>query len=135
MATQGLTPHLLAFGAALARHLGARLELLTLESREAGAQWTALALLLAAAGLLVAIGYLFVCLAAVFLIGSALGGGPAWAWVCLGTGLLHAAGAALLARKIRSLSNRPLFEATLQEFRKDSEWLSQNPDLNPKNPS
>ena len=44
--TPGLTQNLTAFGAALARHLGTRLELFSLESREAGAQWAAMALLL-----------------------------------------------------------------------------------------
>ncbi|MEY5009903.1 MAG: hypothetical protein RLZZ253_1042 [Verrucomicrobiota bacterium] len=126
--TPGLTQNLTAFGAALARHLGTRLELFSLESREAGAQWAALALLLGATALCIAIGYLFLCLAAVFLVGTALGGGTAWAWVCGGTGLLHGAGAAFLGRKIRALSARPIFEATMAEFRKDSVWLSQTPE-------
>jgi uncharacterized membrane protein YqjE len=126
--TPGLTRNLTAFGAALARHLGTRLELFSLESREAGAQWASLALLLGAAALCIAIGYLFLCLGAVFLVGTALGGGNAWAWVCAGTGLLHAAGAAFLGRKIRTISSRPIFEATMAEFRKDSVWLSQTPE-------
>jgi uncharacterized membrane protein YqjE len=125
---QGLSSNLLAFVSTLARHLGARLELFALESREAGAQGASVALLLAGTALCIAIGYLFLCLAAVFLIGLAFGGGNAWAWVCGATGILHVAGAAFLARKIRSLASRPLFEATLAELRKDSEWLSQNPE-------
>jgi uncharacterized membrane protein YqjE len=123
----GLAAHLVALASALACYLAGRLELLSIEGREAGAQWATLALLLAATALLVAVGYLFVCLALVFLIAWALGGGHAWAGVCAATGLLHGAAAFLITRRIKSLAAQPVFPVTLEEFRKDTAWLNQTP--------
>lgn len=104
-------------------YLRARLELASIEGKEAGVHWIkALAFLIAALVILV-FGYFFFVLAAIFAIAFAIGGKTAWIWVTLGAALLHAGGAALLLMKVRGLVSAPFFPVTLDEFRKDQAWL------------
>lgn len=113
--------HLLRAGWA---YLGSRFELALIEGREAGAQWlTAFALLIA--GLFVIVfGYFFLVFAIVFAIATAWGRESAWIWVTLGAALVHFAGAAVLLWKVKSLITRPVFTTTLEEFKRDQEWLN-----------
>jgi len=111
------------FLAAAWAYLRARFELASIESREAGTNWLkALGFLLAGVVLLV-FGYFFFCLAIVFAIATALGGGAAWIWVTLGAAVLHFAGLALLLVKVRALTREPLFPTTIAELKRDQAWL------------
>jgi uncharacterized membrane protein YqjE len=104
-------------------YLRTRLELAQIEGREAAGQYLkALGLLLGGVVVLV-FGYFFFCLALVFAIATALGGGAAWIWVTLGAAAVHFAGGALLLVKVRALAQAPIFPATLDEFKKDQAWL------------
>ncbi len=104
-------------------YLRTRLELAQIEGREAAGQYLkALGLLLGGIVVLV-FGYFFFCLALVFAVATALGGGAAWIWVTLGAAVVHFAGGALLLVKVRSLAQAPIFPATLDEFKKDQAWL------------
>jgi uncharacterized membrane protein YqjE len=104
-------------------YLRTRLELAQIEGREAVGQYLkALGLLLGGVVVLV-FGYFFLCLALVFAVATALGGGAAWIWVTLGAALGHFAGGALLLAKVRGLTQTPVFPATLDEFKKDQAWL------------
>ena len=120
----GLFAQLAALLAAKLAYLRARFELAAIEGKEALVNYgITLAL---AMGALVAIvfGYLFLVIALVFLVAWALGGGNAWIWVMLGAGVLHVIGAAGLALVARARLSRPAFAATMDEFKKDQEWLT-----------
>ena len=109
-------------GAALA-YFQARFALASLEGREAaGHYFKALGLLLVGI-VIVVFGYFFLCLAGVFAIATAFGGGNAWIWVTLAAAVLHLLVGAALVLKVRSLIHRPVFAATLEEFKRDQAWL------------
>ena len=129
-APDGLFSHAAALFSAKLVYLRARLELAGLEGREAAAH-VAVLVALAMGALVVAIfGYLFFVIAAVFLIAWALGGGNAWIWVTLGAAFMHFIAAAALAIVAKVKLSRPLFAATLDEFKKDQEWLKNPANLN-----
>ena len=120
----GFIGHLSSLLAAKLAYLRARLELAGLEGREAAIH-AAIILGLLIGGLIIAVfGYLFLILALVFLIAQvALGGGSAWIWVLASFALVHLAGAAFLFIVARMKLNAPLFSMTLEELKKDQEWL------------
>jgi uncharacterized membrane protein YqjE len=118
----GLSAHLLALLASLASYFRARMELAGLEGKEAfGAA--------AKAGGLLGLGCLFLCFGYAFLwVGVitllALCFPLHWGWWVLAAGGLHlllAAGCALAAA---TRWKKPFFPATLEEFRKDEQWLN-----------
>ena len=122
----GFLRHCSALLSAKLAYLRARLQLAGIEGKEAAVH-SAVILGLAAGGLIVlAFGYLFLVIGLVFLIAVALGGGNAWIWVLLGAALLHIAGAALLIFIAKSKLETPLFPLTLDELKKDQEWLKTN---------
>lgn len=126
----GLFSHAAALLSAKLAYFRARLELAGIEGREAAIH---LAVILALAiGALVAVvfGYLFFVIALVFLLAWLCGGGNAWIYLTFGAAFAHLAGAAVLALVARAKLSQPLFPATLNEFKKDQEWLK-----NPANPS
>ncbi len=105
-------------------HLRVRLQLAGIEGREAALHYGFL-LALAGAGLgLIAFGYLFLCLALVFLIARLFGDENAWIWVSFGMALLHLAAGASALFWIKLKIAAPMFSATLDELRKDQEWLT-----------
>ncbi len=121
----GFFAHAIELLAAAWSYARARFELASIEGREAGAHWLkAIGLLLGAVVVLV-FGYFFFCLAIVFAVATALGGGTAWIWVTLGAALLHFGIAALLLVKVRSFAREPLFPVTIKELKKDQAWLDQ----------
>lgn len=129
-APDGLFSHAAALLSAKLVYLRARLELAGLEGKEAAAH-VAVLVALAIGALVVAIfGYLFFVIAAVFLIAWAVGGGNAWIWVTLGAAFMHFIAAAALAIVAKVKLSRPLFAATLDEFKKDQEWLKNPANLN-----
>ncbi len=108
----------------LLAHLRVRLQLAGIEGREAAVHYGTL-LALAVAGLVcVVFGYLFFCLALVFLIARLLGGGNAWVWVSFGMALLHLAAGAGAVFWIKMKIAKPMFSATFDELRKDQQWLT-----------
>ena len=126
----GLFAHLSTLVAANLAYLKARLELAGLESREAAIH-LAIVLGLAIGGLVLAVfGYFFFVLAIVFLIALAFGGGSAWIYVLLGATLVHFVGAAVLVLIARGQLGVPLFPLTLEELKKDQEWLKKNANKN-----
>ena len=119
----GFIGHLSSLLAAKLAYLRARLELAGLEGREAAIH-AGIILGLLIGGLIIAVfGYLFLILALVFLIALAFGGGSAWIWVLATVSLGHFAGAAFLFIFARMKLNAPLFSMTLEELKKDQEWL------------
>lgn len=121
---EGLWGHLSGLLGAKLAYWRARAELAGIEGREAAVQY-GLALGLAVGALvLVIFGYFFLVLGVVFAIAWACGGGNAWIWVLLGAALLHVIAAGGLLLVVRMKISRPVFTATMDEFRKDQAWLT-----------
>jgi uncharacterized membrane protein YqjE len=126
----GFTRHLSALLGAKLAYLRARLALAGLEGKEALVHY-AIILALAIGAMVVAVfGYLFLVIALVFLIAWLCGGGNAWIWVTFGAALVHLVLAAVFLVIAKVKLAQPMFAATLDEFKKDQEWLK-----NPANPN
>jgi uncharacterized membrane protein YqjE len=123
--TTGVVGRARAFLAACAQYTSARVRLASIEGREAAGHGFKLLLIAGAAIVLAAFGWLFVCLAAVFLLAKALGGDSAWVWAALVMAGLHLATVILLALALRSKLRKTLFPMTIGELKKDQEWLDQ----------
>jgi uncharacterized membrane protein YqjE len=121
---RGLLAEFAALLGAKLAYLRARFELAGIEGKEALANLAIILALAVGALVVVVFGYFFVVTALVFLIAWACGGGNAWIWVMIGAGVLHFIVAAGLGLAIRMRLDRRMFEATLDEFRKDQEWLT-----------
>ena len=119
----GFFHHTLALISALLDYLKARLQLAGLEGKEAGVHYGVIAALGAAAVVVVFLGYFFLCFALVFLIAWLLGDGHAWIWVTLGMAVLHFSVAVACLWMAKTRFGAPVFSATLEEFKKDQEWL------------
>jgi len=118
----GFTEHVRSFIGTGMDYLGARLQLAGLESKEASGHYIKIVALAAAAVVAVLFGYVFLCAAIVFIIATLAH--IQWMWVMLGCGLLHVAAAAICLWVAVSKLKQPMFTATLNEFKKDREWLS-----------
>lgn len=118
----GLSGHLLALLASLAGYLRARFELAGIEGKDAAGRFISAAIFLGVAVGFLAFGYAFAWIGVIALI--AIKYPQHWGWIVLGAGALHFVGAAVCACIIRSLCKKPVFEATLEEFKKDQEWLN-----------
>lgn len=124
-ARAGIFGHFSALLAAKLAYLKARLELAGIEGKEAAIHLGIILGLAIVALVLLIFGYFFLVLFLVFLIGLAFGGN-AWVWVMLGAALLHLIGAALLLLIAKVRLGIPLFPLTLEELKKDQEWLKTN---------
>ena len=117
----GLMPSVTALLGSVMGYLRARLELAGIEGREAVALYLKIAILLVAALLLLAFGYAFLWIGALALLASVCT--FHWAWLVLGIAVLHCAGVAACIWGVRRLWKKEVFSATLEEFRKDQQWL------------
>ncbi len=113
--------HLLASGI---EYVHARLELAGLEGKEAFVVCAKVAAALIMAVALLAFGYIFCLMGLVAVL--VYFSGFFWGWVVLALALLHFIGVALCLLIARACWRRPCFPATLEEFRKDQEWLSRS---------
>lgn len=109
--------------AAVASYFHARLALLGLEFKDAGMNFVKIAILLVVAVLALVFGYIFFVIAAAFLVTWLFHW--QWGWVTLGFGVGHlllTAACLLIAKSRFGISS---FASTIEEFKKDKEWLSQ----------
>ena len=120
-ADSGLSRHLLALLASLAGYFRARLELAGIEGKEAAAIYLKAAVLIAVALLLFAFGYAFLWIGLIALIAAV--SHLAWGWLVLGAGFLHVVGALAGGWMAVVLCKKPVFGSTVEEFRKDQQWL------------
>jgi uncharacterized membrane protein YqjE len=120
----GFFSHASSWLSAALTYLRARLQLAGMEGKEASVHYLLIVALLIGALVVVVFGYFFFCLFLVFLLALAFGGGQAWIWVTLGMALLHFGLAAACAIMAKNKFAQPKFEATMEEFRKDQEWLN-----------
>ena len=124
-ANAGFFGHVAGFVGGVAEYIRLRLRLAGLEAKEAGIHYAIIAGLVAGAVVVLGFGYLFFCLALVFAIAALFPHHPhAWIWITFGMALLHF-GAALVAILLaRAKILMPMFTATLEEFKKDQQWLT-----------
>ncbi|MEO6739189.1 MAG: phage holin family protein [Chthoniobacteraceae bacterium] len=123
--TAGVVGRARKFLAACAQYASARLRLASIEGREAAAHGFKLLMIVGAAIVFGAFGWLFACLAAVFLLAKAFGGANGWVWAALIMAGLHFAGVLALALVLKSKLGTTLFPMTAEELKKDQEWLDQ----------
>jgi uncharacterized membrane protein YqjE len=119
---EGFINNLRVLAASVVAYLAARLQLAGIESKEAAVHGLKIVALLAAGVFGFVFGYIFFCIAVVFLASYFLA--INWMWILLAAGLLHFAGAAVALLIARAKFSRPLFEATIAEFKKDQTWLN-----------
>jgi uncharacterized membrane protein YqjE len=117
----GLLENALALLTTAADFFESRLALAAKESKSAALQILIMIGSLLFAGLLCVMGY-------VFLIVSAIAGlahlvGTSWPWIALIVGLVHFIIALVLLLIARSRITKPMFRDTVDELKKDREWL------------
>ncbi len=109
--------------ASAAGYLHARFELLSLEAKDAGANYVKLAIVLVCAVLFLLAGLVFLLFAAVYAIAALFN--FHWGWVFFGFAVLSLGLTAGLALVAKARWKIPSFPASVAEFKKDKEWLSQ----------
>ncbi|MEO7318690.1 MAG: phage holin family protein [Chthoniobacteraceae bacterium] len=121
----GLFSHSASALAATVRYWKARLTLVGIEAREAGGHYGIAAAMLAGALFVAILGYVFLIITLVFAIAAAFDSAHAWLGVMAAAALLHLAGAAALVWLAGRRLRKGAFPATLAEFQKDQQWLTQ----------
>ena len=124
-ASRGLVAELLSLVGSVGRHVQSLGALAGEEAREAGALYLRLAVMLFAAILFAAFGYVLVLLFLAFLIATIFH--VAWIWILLGFSLLHLLGAFLCASHVKNHWQTPVFSATTTEIRRDLDSLKSQP--------
>lgn len=117
----GLFDSLASLLGSFSGYVGARLELLGLESRAASRNYLRVLILAVVAVLALALGYIFVVLGLVFLVHGWTG----WSWPVLTAafGGAHLLVVVFCALNIKSRVAVPAFTESLAELRKDRTWL------------
>ncbi len=128
--TPGLPESIRLMLASAAGYFHARFALLSLEAKDAGANYVKLAIVLVCLVLFLLIGLLFLVMAAVYAIAALFS--FRWGWVFLGFAVLSLGLTALLALVAKARFKAPSFPASIAEFKKDKEWLSQTKSTNPR---
>ena len=117
----GLLGNALSLMSAVVEFFETRFALIAKESKSAAVQMLVLVIsLLVAVGLCLT-GYVFLIVCAI--VGIAYLVGTWWPWIALIIALLHFMIAMLCLLIARSRITKPLFRATLDELKKDREWL------------
>lgn len=121
--TAGVFGDFSALIAAKLSYLQARLKLAGIEGKEAAIHGGIIIGLALGALIALVFGYILLVLALVFLVALAFGGGNAWIWVLIAAAAIHIIGALVLLLVARAKLGTPLFPLTLDELKKDQEWL------------
>ena len=117
----GLVNNLVSLANTLAAFFEARISLFVRESKTALVHLLLLAGAVVAALVLVASGYVFLIVSAIFAIAHALG--VSWTWIALGAALLHFALAAGCGFFAKTQLTKPMFHASMDEMKRDRAWL------------
>ena len=117
----GLLNNLLALGNSLAGFFESRVSLVASESKAALVHLLVLAGCVLAAGILVALGYVFLLVSAIAGIAHALH--LSWIWIALGMAVLHFVLAGICVLIVWSRITKPVFRESLAELKKDRKWL------------
>lgn len=124
----GMSGHLRSLAASVAAYFQARLQLAGLESKEAAAHCLKIILWIAAGFFAAVFGYVFLCSALVLILAHL--SGISWVWIMLGLGIVHFIFAFACVVIVRRIFPRPMFESTINELKKDQEWLTTPSKLN-----
>lgn len=122
----GVVEGVRAFVENIAAHLTLRVRLFGLEGREAGKHLIKLLVLVVAMVVLLALGWILLCLGVAFLIAALFDTPHIWAWIVAGMAVFHLLGVAGIAFLLKEKIATPLFPQTLDEFKKDQEWLEKH---------
>ena len=117
----GLLGSALALLSAVADFFESRFALAAQESKSAAVQILILIGCLVFAGALCVMGYVFLVVSAI--VGLAHLAGTSWPWIALIVGLVHFIIALVLLLIARSRITKPMFRNTVDELKKDREWL------------
>src|SRR5215831_13265052 len=117
----GFFENALALLTAAADFFESRLALAAKESKSAALQILIMIGSLLFAGLLCVMGYVFLIVSAI--AGLAHLAGTSWPWIALIVGLVHFIIALVLLLIARSRITKPMFRDTVDELKKDREWL------------
>ena len=117
----GLLNNLVSFANGLAGFFECRIALFLRESKGALVHILLLAGALIGALVLVAAGYVFLIVSIVF--GIAHAAGISWVWIAFGAAILHLVLAGICAFVALQQIKKPMFAATLDELKRDREWL------------
>ena len=111
----------LALLTAVVAFFESRLALAARESKSAGLQILILLGSVFFAGVLCVMGYIFLIVSAI--AGLAHLAGTSWPWIALIVGLVHFIIALVFLLVARSRISKPMFRDTVDELKKDREWL------------
>src|ERR1700741_2905383 len=117
----GFIGSLVALASALADFFESRAALFATESKAALVQFLVAAVCLVAATLFFAFGYIFLLATAVVAIAHMAK--VSWLWVALAAAGLHFVVALILLLVAGTGIKRPIFRGTIEELKKDREWL------------
>jgi uncharacterized membrane protein YqjE len=117
----GLLANALALLTAVVTFFESRLALAARESKSAGLQILILLGSLVFAGVLCVMGYVFLIVSAI--AGLAHLAGTSWPWITLIVALVHFIIALVFLLVARSRISKPIFRDTVDELKKDREWL------------
>lgn len=120
-ADTGLPEHLLSLLSSVVAYFSARMELAGLEGKEAAVIYGKIFAFLAIAVGLLLFGYIFLWIGLIVVIAQWVG---YWGWITLGVGVLHLLGTMVCLLLVKAKWGKPVFTETLQEFKKDQEWLN-----------
>jgi len=109
----------------LGRHVQALCALASEEGKEAAALYLRLAVMLAAALIFAAFGYVILLIFAAFLIATVFN--VAWIWILLGFTILHFLVAFICANHVRNHWQTPIFALTACEIKRDLASLTSKP--------
>jgi uncharacterized membrane protein YqjE len=104
-------------------YLHARFKLVGLEAKDAALSYIKILILLITAIVFMVFGYVFLVIAAAYLVHFLTGW--AWGWVILGFGVGHLLITVTCLLLAKSHFGTASFPETIAEFKKDKEWLSQ----------
>lgn len=127
----GIIGSLVALVSALADFFESRAALLATESKAALVQFLVAAICLVAAVLFFAFGYIFLLATAVVAIAHMAN--VSVLWIALGAAGLHFVIALILALVAGRGIKRPIFRGTMEELKKDREWLKDLETNHPRN--
>ena len=127
----GLIGSLVALASALADFFESRAALLASESKAALIQFLVAAVCLVAAVLFFAFGYIFLLASAVVAVAHMAN--VSWLWVALAAAGLHFVIALVFLVVAGTGIKRPIFRATMEELKRDREWLKDLEANQPRN--
>ena len=119
----GLPESIRLWLAAASGYVHSRLELFGLEAKGAAVSWLQIVIFLVCSLVCLVFGYVFLVIAAAFLVALLFHWN--WGWITLAFGVGHLLLTAVCLWLAKTRFSNAGFPSTIAEFKKDKEWLSQ----------